>query len=156
MHDEFNTHGWRTLIKFSACYWILSTWTYGMAISSGLFIPCLAIGVTWGRCFGIFLKTVAPEYDWGPVGNFALIGACAQLAGVVRLTFSLTAIVTDAIGNNTYILPVMITTFVAKHLGDIYNKGLYEIHVDLAGVPILEDEPPVQNSTLTAKHIMSR
>ena len=37
------------------------------------------------------------------------IGAAAQLAGTVRLTYSLTAIVLEATGNLTYSFPIFVT-----------------------------------------------
>ena len=62
------------------------------------------------------LHHYAPDVDWGDVGKYALIGACAQLAGTVRLTYSLTAIVIEAIGNLTYLFPILMTVVVSKHL----------------------------------------
>ena len=154
-HDEINTHNWQTLALFAPVYWLLSCFTYGLAISNGLFIPCLLIGAVWGRCVGIFFITNMPFVKWGSVGDYALIGACAQLAGTVRLSYSLTVIVLECIGNNTYILPIFMTTLIAKHLGDAYNSGIYHMHIELAGIPILEDEPQMRNSPITAHQVMS-
>ena len=47
-------------------------------------------------------------------------------------------------------------TAVAKHCGDFVNKGLYDIHIDLMGVPMMEEKPPIKDNFVTAKHIMSR
>ena len=69
-----------------------------MSISSGLFVPSLLIGAGWGRCVGLLLHQYFGHIEWGEVGKYALIGSVAQLAGVVRLTFSLTAIVMEATG----------------------------------------------------------
>ena len=41
--------------------------------------------------------------------QFSRIGAAAQLAGTVRLTYSLTAIVLEATGNLTYSFPIFVT-----------------------------------------------
>ena len=72
-----------------------------MSISSGLFVPSILIGAGWGRCVGLLLNKYVEFIEWGDVGKYALIGAVAQLAGVVRLSFSLTAIVVEATGNYT-------------------------------------------------------
>ena len=71
-----------------------------MSISSGLFVPSILIGAGWGRCIGLLLNKYVEFIEWGDVGKYALIGAVAQLAGVVRLSFSLTAIVVEATGIN--------------------------------------------------------
>ena len=74
-----------------------------MSISSGLFVPSILIGAAWGRCVGLLLNKHVEFIEWGDVGKYALIGAVAQLAGVVRLSFSLTAIVMEATGINTIV-----------------------------------------------------
>ena len=56
------------------------------------------------------------------------IGASAQLAGTIRLTYSLTAIILEATGNLTYSFPVFVTVFIAKIVGDFINEGNYENH----------------------------
>ncbi|KAG7234480.1 hypothetical protein INR49_004635 [Caranx melampygus] len=58
-------------------------------------------------------------------GTFALIGAAAFLGGVV-----------------------------AKWTGDFFNKGIYDIHIELKGVPLLEWETEVEMDKLTASDIM--
>ena len=92
-----------TLAMFTILYWLIACWTYGMSISSGLFVPSLLIGAGWGRCVGLILHEHFPYIDWGDVGKYALIGSVAQLAGVVRLSFSLTAIVMEATGEKVII-----------------------------------------------------
>ena len=74
-----------------------------MSISSGLFVPSILIGAAWGRCVGLLLNKHVEFIEWGDVGKYALIGAVAQLAGVVRLSFSLTAIVMEATGKLGFI-----------------------------------------------------
>ena len=86
-------HSFTTLLAFAIFYFFLACWTYGMFISSGLFVPSLLIGAAWGRLTGMALVYYLPEFDWGDLGKFALIGASAQLAGTIRLTYSLTAII---------------------------------------------------------------
>ncbi|KAK7884477.1 hypothetical protein WMY93_027600 [Mugilogobius chulae] len=54
----------------------------------------------------------------------------------------------------TYGLPIMITLMVAKWTGDLFNKGIYDIHIELRGVPLLEWETEVEMDKLTASDIM--
>ena len=118
-------HGFLTLLIFTVVYFFLACWTYGMFISSGLFVPSLLIGASWGRLTGMCLVAAFPSWDWGDLGKYALIGASAQLAGTIRLTYSLTAIILEATGNLTYIFPVFVTVLIAKIVGDFINEGTY-------------------------------
>jgi len=78
-----------------------------------------------------------------------------MLGGVVRMTISLTVILIEATGNLTYGFPIMVVLMVAKWVGDYFNEGLYEIHIQLAGVPILGWEPPPLSATTYASEVMS-
>ena len=41
-------------------YHLLATWTYGLSVSSGVFIPSLLIGAIWGRIVGVIVMTYIP------------------------------------------------------------------------------------------------
>jgi chloride channel 7 len=99
-HDPAGSFNPLTLGVFCFTYFILSTWTYGLAVPSGLFIPSLLIGGAWGRLFGIFVNYMLPGMDLD-VGKYALIGAASMLGGILRMTLSLTVIVTEATGDIT-------------------------------------------------------
>lgn len=47
-----------TLGLFTLTYFFLACWTYGLAVSAGVFIPSLLIGAAWGRLFGILLAAI--------------------------------------------------------------------------------------------------
>ena len=55
------------------------------------------------------LKMCLLIYQSHNLFQFSRIGAAAQLAGTVRLTYSLTAIVLEATGNLTYSFPIFVT-----------------------------------------------
>jgi len=154
-HDKPGAHSFSTLLIFTILYYLLACWTYGMFISSGLFVPSILIGAAWGRLLGMCLFFVLPHWNWGDLGKYALIGASAQLAGTVRLTYSLTAIILEATGNLTYIFPVFVTVFISKIVGDFLNEGLYEIHINILGIPLLPYQPKVELRTVTAKDMMN-
>ena len=42
-----------TLSLFTVLYFMLACWTYGLSVSSGVFIPCLLTGAAWGRLVGM-------------------------------------------------------------------------------------------------------
>jgi chloride channel 7 len=48
-HDPPGSFNPLTLTVFCIAYYILTVWTYGLAIPSGLFIPSILIGASWGK-----------------------------------------------------------------------------------------------------------
>ncbi|TSL97303.1 Chloride transport protein 6 [Bagarius yarrelli] len=141
-----------TLSLFFVLYFLLSCWTYGVCVPSGLFVPSLLCGASLGRLVANVLKINLGMRIYS--GTFALIGAAAFLGGVVRMTISLTVILIESTNEITYGLPIMITLMVAKWTGDLFNKGIYDIHIHLRGVPLLEWETEVEMDKLTASDIM--
>ncbi|KAL2103380.1 hypothetical protein ACEWY4_000248 [Coilia grayii] len=141
-----------TLSLFFVLYFLLSCWTYGVSVPSGLFVPSLLCGASLGRLVANVLKINLGMHIYS--GTFALIGAAAFLGGVVRMTISLTVILIESTNEITYGLPIMITLMVAKWTGDFFNKGIYDIHILLKGVPLLEWETEVEMDKLTASDIM--
>uniref|UniRef100_A0A669DE46 Chloride channel protein n=1 Tax=Oreochromis niloticus TaxID=8128 RepID=A0A669DE46_ORENI len=147
-HNQPGSYNPLTLGLFTLTYFFLACWTYGLAVSAGVFIPSLLIGAAWGRLCGILLI-------WADPGKYALIGAAAQLGGIVRMTLSLTVIMVEATGNVTYGLPIMLVLMTAKIVGDYFQEGLYDIHIKLQSVPFLHWEAPATSHWLTAREVMS-
>lgn len=141
-----------TLSVFMLLYFLLACWTYGVSVPSGLFVPSLLCGAAFGRLVANILKVKLGMDVYA--GTYALIGAAAFLGGVVRMTISLTVILIESTNEITYGLPIMITLMVAKWTGDFFNKGIYDIHIQLRGVPLLEWETQVEMDKLTASDIM--
>ncbi|XP_032904136.1 chloride transport protein 6 [Amblyraja radiata] len=142
-----------TLSIFFVLYFILACWTYGLSVPSGLFVPSLLCGAAYGRLVANILKTyIGMSHIYS--GTFALVGAAAFLGGVVRMTISLTVILIESTNEITYGLPIMVTLMVAKWTGDFFNKGIYDLHVALRGVPLLEWETEAEMDKLTASDIM--
>lgn len=154
-HDSEGTYRMLTLILYCITVFLLACWTYGLSIPSGLFIPSLLVGAAWGRLFGQCLQYLFPNASWLNSGKYALIGAAAQLGGIVRMTISLTVIIVEATGNITFGLPVMVVLMVSKWVGDLFNEGIYDMHIHLQGVPLLGWEPPVLSSNISARKVMS-
>ncbi|KAG7459475.1 hypothetical protein MATL_G00211080 [Megalops atlanticus] len=155
-HNPQGTYNPLTLGVFTLSYFFLACWTYGLTVSAGVFIPSLLIGAAWGRLFGILLSTITSGGSiWADPGKYALIGAAAQLGGIVRMTLSLTVIMVEATGNVTYGLPIMLVLMTAKIVGDYFVGGLYDIHIKLQSVPFLDWEAPATSHSLTAREVMS-
>ncbi|XP_048581083.1 H(+)/Cl(-) exchange transporter 6 isoform X2 [Nematostella vectensis] len=142
-----------SLAIFFICFYFLACWTYGASVPSGLFVPCLLCGAAYGRFIGELLRRFV-GYDHTYHGTFALIGAASFLGGVVRMTISLTVILIESTNEISYGLPIMITLMVAKWSGDLFNEGLYDIHIKLKSIPLLEWSAPSEMYRLKAWNIM--
>ena len=55
--DEWN---FVPLVVLLIVYHLLATWTYGLSVSSGVFIPSLLIGAIWGRLIGMVVMQFIP------------------------------------------------------------------------------------------------
>ncbi|XP_049600827.1 H(+)/Cl(-) exchange transporter 7 isoform X1 [Syngnathus scovelli] len=155
-HNQPGSYNPLTLGLFTLTYFFLACWTYGLTVSAGVFIPSLLIGAAWGRLCGISLSAISATGSiWADPGKYALIGAAAQLGGIVRMTLSLTVIMVEATGNVTYGLPIMLVLMTAKIVGDYFVEGLYDIHIKLQSIPFLHWEAPATSHWLTAREVMS-
>uniref|UniRef100_A0A8K9USW0 Chloride channel protein n=1 Tax=Oncorhynchus mykiss TaxID=8022 RepID=A0A8K9USW0_ONCMY len=141
-HNPPGSYNPLTLSLFTLTYFFLACWTYGLTVSAGVFIPSLLIGAAWGRLFGILLAAITPNGSvWAVPGKYALMGAAAQLGGIVRMTLSLTVITT-----------VYTVLIIVIHL--VVPQGLYDIHIKLQSVPFLHLEAPATSHWLTAREVM--
>ncbi|CAF2966563.1 unnamed protein product [Rotaria sp. Silwood2] len=132
----------------------LIVFTIGTKIPSGLIIPSISIGAIAGRLIGIITEQIAfrnqhlailrhecgvsNEHCVTP-GLYAVVGACAFLGGVSRMTVSLVVIMSEVTGGLSYIVPLMVTALAAKWVGDAFGEGIYEENVKLSGYPYLEN-----------------
>ncbi|KAK4874937.1 hypothetical protein RN001_014297 [Aquatica leii] len=155
-HDPPNTHNAVSLLVFVIGYYLLSCTTFGLACSIGLFIPSLLTGAAWGRLIAVGLLKLFPDATaLVHPGKYALVGAAAQLGGVVRMTISLTVIIMETTGNISFALPLILTLIAAKWTGDFFNEGIYDTHIQLSGIPILPWEPPPFVHNIYASEVMS-
>ncbi|CAF1162359.1 unnamed protein product [Didymodactylos carnosus] len=106
-HDEVGSYNPLSLLLFCVIYFLLASWTYGIAVSSGLFIPSLLIGAAWGRLWGICVLKILPN----------------RVGGIMRMTISLAVILIEATGNIGFGLPIMIVLTCAKLIGDLFNEN---------------------------------
>ncbi|KAI0238338.1 H(+)/Cl(-) exchange transporter 7 [Lamellibrachia satsuma] len=156
-----------SLSLFAFLYFMLGCWTYGLSVSSGVFIPALLTGAAWGRLVGMAVMYIFPQmgYDYGAhskmtqqgndIGKYALMGAASQLGGIVRMTISLTVILIECTGDITFGLPMVMVLITAKWVGDFFNTGLYDLHIRMMGIPLLPWEPPELSYDITAKQVMN-
>lgn len=156
LHDPPGSHKFLTLTVFTITYYILSCLTFGLNVSLGIFIPTVLVGAAWGRLVSMVLFEAFPEADFLHPGKYALIGAAAQMGGVLRMTISLSVILIETTGVETvFFFPLIITIICAKWVGDYFNEGIYDIQIHTNHVPILPWEPTHSHLGLTASKIMS-
>lgn len=134
-----------TLLIFFALYCILGLITFGIAVPSGLFLPIILMGSAYGRLLGISMRS----YSKIDQGLYAVLGAASLMAGSMRMTVSLCVIFLE-LTNNLLLLPItMIVLLIAKTVGDCFNPSIYEIILELKGLPFLDAHPEPWMRNLT-------
>ena len=73
-----------------------------------------------------------------------------MLGGICRMTISITVIVVESTTNVSFLLPISLTIFTAKFIGDLFSEGIYDLHVHLKRFPFLPDQPPRERERLQA------
>ena len=153
-HDE-GKFDKASLIIFFFVMFTLANITYGIAIPSGLFVPCILMGGAFGRLQGEIMRTLSPNGGVQP-GEWAMLGAAAMLSGVTRITITITVILIETTGEWSLILPTMAIVIMAKSIADQFNISLYDMHVELKCIPFVEPEPPRHIEGLFSGDVMSR
>ncbi|KAH9618686.1 hypothetical protein KSS87_017160 [Heliosperma pusillum] len=124
-----------TLILFFGLYCILGLITFAIAVPSGLFLPIILMGSAYGRLIGILMNSKMDQ------GLYAILGAASLMAGSMRMTVSVCAIFLE-LTNNLLLLPItMFVLLISKGVGDYFNPSIYELILELKGLPFLEAKP---------------
>ncbi|CAK9109581.1 unnamed protein product [Durusdinium trenchii] len=138
------------LLTASLIRLIQTTYTFGAAIPSGLFIPSLYVGATLGRAIGNIINTVASSVSEFPLhiepAVFAMVGAISMLSGFCRMTVSLVVIMFELTGELNYIVPFMCAVLTAKLVGDLMTPSIYDAHAKLNGYMPVEEQGDVRLS----------
>ncbi|KAL3653816.1 hypothetical protein CASFOL_003497 [Castilleja foliolosa] len=141
-----NEYSILSLVIFFVLYCILGLITFGIAVPSGLFLPIILTGSAYGRLLGIAMG----PYTRMDQGLYAVLGAASLMAGSMRMTVSLCVIFLE-LTNNLLLLPItMLVLLIAKTVGDCFNPSIYEIILELKGLPFLDahPEPWMRNITV--------
>ncbi|CAK9225413.1 unnamed protein product [Sphagnum troendelagicum] len=144
-----------SLVIYLVTAYSLALLTYGIAVPSGLFVPAILCGATYGRIMGMIMKQI---YGTGPMdeGVYALLGAASFLGGSMRMTVSLCIIILE-LTNNLSLLPlIMLVLLISKTVGDGFNDAVYHLHVKIKEIPFLEAHPLPFMSHLTARDGITR
>jgi chloride channel 3/4/5 len=126
----------------------------------------MTLGAITGRIVGILLETLV--YYWPNFflfayecstadeqcvvpGFYAVIGACAFLGGVTRMTVSLVVIMVELTGGLSYSVPLMCAALVSKLVGDaLVHEGIYDAHIQLNNYPYLDVKTDFIDQTTAA------
>ncbi|KAL3376587.1 hypothetical protein AABB24_003162 [Solanum stoloniferum] len=126
-----------SLIIYFVLYCILGLVTFGIAVPSGLFLPIILMGSAYGRLLAIAMGS----YTKIDPGLYAVLGAASLMAGSMRMTVSLCVIFLE-LTNNLLLLPItMLVLLISKSVGDCFNLSIYEIILELKGLPFLDANP---------------
>ena len=140
-----------SLFIFFIAIYCLGLLTYGIAVPSGLFIPVILAGATYGRIVGTLLGSIS---NLDP-GLFALLGAASFLGGTMRMTVSVCVILLE-LTNDLQMLPlVMLVLLISKTIADTFNKGVYDQIVVMKGLPFMEAHAEPYMRHLVAGDVVS-
>lgn len=140
-----------TLLVFFVATYSLGIITYGIAIPSGLFIPVILAGASYGRLLG----TIFGSFCDLDTGLFAILGAASFLGGTMRMTVSLCVILLE-LTNDLLMLPlVMLVLLISKSVADNFNKGVYEQIVRMKGLPFMEVHAAPYMRQLVASDVLT-
>jgi len=153
--DQFTTGSMAAYMFFIYIFLIL---TYGCSIAGGTMVPLLTCGSTYGRLcakLAVFLLSKAGATTSASNISFAtysVIGAASLQSGASRMTLSIAVLVLETCGALELTIPLMITIFFAKAVGDWTGTGLYDAYIALKGVPYLpEDEISYEQKMISEK-----
>ena len=142
-----------TLLVFFIAIYSLALITYGIAVPSGLFIPVILSGATFGRLLGRILRSLS--LTGLDTGLYSLLGAASFLGGTMRMTVSVCVILLE-LTNDLLLLPlIMLVLLVAKTVADCFNKGVYDQIVRMKGLPFLEVHGEACMRSLEAGDVIS-
>lgn len=143
-----------SLVVFCAIYFSFSLLVAGTGISSGLFVPMMIIGASYGRAFGHLMSPwKAADID---IGIYGLIGAASFMCGVTRMTVSLAVILIELTNDIQFLLPIIVTIMISKVVGDYITFPLYDAQLHQKSIPFLESEPLDEMSTMTCEEAMAK
>lgn len=136
-----------SVMLFFVASYFLGVLSYGVVAPSGLFVPVILIGATYGRLVGMLMGS----HSTLDHGLFAVLGSASFLAGTMRMTVSVCVIILE-LTNNLLLLPlVMLVLLISKTVADSFNPNIYDLIMKLKGLPYLEAhaEPYMRNLTVS-------
>ncbi|GJP48152.1 hypothetical protein CLOM_g7429 [Closterium sp. NIES-68] len=144
---SFGIFTYSSLLLSFAIFFALAILTYGIAVPSGLFVPSILCGASYGRMAGMLMAHLFGSHRVGE-GTYALLGAASFLGGSMRMTVSLSVILLELTGSLKLLPLIMVVLLVSKNVGDLFNRNIYDSHVHLKGIPYLPENCTHQDFTV--------
>ncbi|KAJ6796043.1 putative chloride channel-like protein CLC-g [Iris pallida] len=146
--NVFNTY---SVLLFFVTSYFLGIFSYGLVLPSGLFVPVILTGATYGRLIAMLMG----EHSTLDHGLFAVLGSASLLGGSMRITMSVCVIILE-LTNNLLLLPlVMLVLLISKTVADTMNSNIYDLLVKLKGLPYLEAHAEPYMRQLTVSDIVT-
>ncbi|XP_010905340.1 putative chloride channel-like protein CLC-g isoform X2 [Elaeis guineensis] len=140
-----------SILLFFVTSYFLGIMSYGLVAPSGLFVPVILTGATYGRLVGILMG----KHSTLDHGLFAVLGSASLLGGSMRMTVSVCVILLE-LTNNLLLLPlVMLVLLISKTVADTFNANIYDLIVKLKGLPYLEAHAEPYMRQLTVSDVVT-
>ena len=133
---------------------LLAIVSFGSKVPSGIFVPSMAIGASFGRIVGMVLDALhaaypdsryfaacEPDVPCITPGTYAYLGAGAALSATMHITVSSAVIMFELTGALVYILPIMIAIGTTRIVSLFFPPGgMADRLISFNGFPILSSE----------------
>ncbi|XP_057459574.1 putative chloride channel-like protein CLC-g isoform X2 [Actinidia eriantha] len=142
---------WSSILIFFVTCFFLSIFSYGIVAPTGLFVPVILTGASYGRLIGMLIGSRSNLNH----GLFAVLGSASLLGGSMRMTVSLCVVILE-LTNNLLLLPlIMLVLLVSKTVADVFNGNIYDIIMKLKGFPYLEAHAEPYMRQLTVSDVVT-
>ncbi|KAH7300781.1 hypothetical protein KP509_24G078400 [Ceratopteris richardii] len=150
-----NEFTYKTLFIYMVQSYGLALITYGTPVPSGLFLPIMITGASYGRITGMVMRSLSPGLSELDEGLYAVLGAASFLGGAMRMTVSICVILLE-LTNNLFLLPLtMLVLLISKSIGDLFNLSVFDQIIHLKGLPFLEEHADDYMKHLKAHDVCS-
>ncbi|KAJ6803983.1 putative chloride channel-like protein CLC-g [Iris pallida] len=140
-----------SVLLFLVASYFLGVISYGVVAPSGLFVPIILTGATYGRFVGLLMDSRSTLDH----GLFAVLGSASLLGGTMRMTVSVCVIMLE-LTNNLLLLPlVMLVLLISKTVADSFNPNIYDLIMKLKGLPHLEAHAEPYMRQLTVSDVVT-
>eukprot|EP00947_MAST-08B_sp_MAST-8B-sp1_P005090 g5090.t1 len=153
LDDNADLLGVGMLLIFGTTLLVLMSIFYGSYVPGGLFVPALLIGASYGRAFGLLLRT-SVVFGNANLSLYALLGAGAVMSGMLRIKSPLAVMLIEATNDGSFVVPLIIVIYTANAIGALLSNPVYEAQLKAMHVPMLGEES-THPFFLMARHIMA-